>query len=119
MPKASAPRVQGVADKARREVGTNVYGNGPSTPLDAAAHTFKVARILMAVGLLFAFCGSAIFFIWGSWGVLADIKCAPPTRGLCGLTSLCMPAACLLGRQHQHLAVNREEIFRRGLLSRL
>ena len=77
MPTARLPCLQGVADKARREVGTNVYGNGPSTPLDAVAHTFKVARIFMAVGLLGALCGGAAFFIAAAWGVLADIKCAP------------------------------------------
>jgi hypothetical protein len=68
--------VQAVALQAERQVGSNIGGPGPTSKLEAGEKTFKAAQILLAVGLLFSFVGSASFFIPASWGVLSDIRCA-------------------------------------------
>ena len=57
-------------------MGSNVQGAGPTSKLEAGEKTFKAAQILLAVGLLYSFVGSALVFIPASWGVLSDIRCA-------------------------------------------
>lgn len=68
--------VQAISSRAERQVGDNVQGAGPTSKLEAGEKTFKAAQILLAVGLLFAFVGSAAVFIPASSGVLSDIRCA-------------------------------------------
>lgn len=60
--------------RSAREVGSNVQGAGPASKLEAGQKTFKAAQILLAVGLLFSFVGSAVVFVPASWGVLSDIR---------------------------------------------
>lgn len=65
---------QAVSRRATRPVGENVLGPGPSTKLEGNSQTYHAAQVLLAVGLLFSFLGSAAFFIPASWGVLSDIR---------------------------------------------
>ncbi|CAL8464318.1 g3853 [Coccomyxa elongata] len=66
--------LQAISSRTERQVGDNVQGAGPTSKLEAGEKTFKAAQILLAVGLLFAFVGSAAVFIPASWGVLSDIR---------------------------------------------
>ncbi|KAK9904809.1 hypothetical protein WJX75_002922 [Coccomyxa subellipsoidea] len=80
--------LQAVSLRSVRQVGDNVLGAGPSSKLEAGEKVFKAAQILLAVGLLFSFVGSASVFIPASWGVMSDIRkqkdraegTAPPER---------------------------------------
>ncbi len=65
---------QAAVARQTREIGTNIHGNGPTTPLEAGANVIRAAQLYAAAGLLFAFVGAAIFFIPAAWGVLSDMK---------------------------------------------
>ncbi|CAL5220605.1 g2646 [Coccomyxa viridis] len=66
--------LQAIAAKNdRRYSGVSVEGSGPSSKLAANKRTFVAACVMLAIGLIVAFVGGAIFFLWASWGVRHDI----------------------------------------------
>lgn len=78
LPLTSAPNlVQAVATKQTRAVGTGVYGAGPAAALEGAQKTVFAAQVFLAVGIVFALFGAAVFFLAARRGVLADIRRAP------------------------------------------
>lgn len=82
---------QAVSLRSVRQVGDNVLGAGPSSKLEAGDKVFKAAQILLAVGLLFSFVGSASVFIPASWGVMSDIRCAQLRGFACHLWGASLP----------------------------
>lgn len=67
------------ARNQRRYSGVSIDGTGPSSKLAADKRTFVAACIMLAIGLVAALIGSAIFFLWASWGIRHDIACVPHT----------------------------------------
>ncbi|CAL5223872.1 g6461 [Coccomyxa viridis] len=61
------------ARNERMYLDVSAVGTGPSSKLAANKRTFVAARVMMASGLIVAFVGGAIFFLWASWGVRHDI----------------------------------------------
>ena len=53
--------------------GVSPEGTGPSSNLDGGKKTFVFAMVVLCVGLILAILGSAVFFLWASWGVRHDI----------------------------------------------
>ena len=66
------------AKNDRRYSGVSVEGSGPSSKLAANKRTFVAACVMLAIGLIVAFVGGAIFFLWASWGVRHDIGSVSP-----------------------------------------
>jgi hypothetical protein len=66
--------VQAFAQKnMARFSGVSPEGTGPSSNLDGGKKTFVFAMVMLCIGLILACLGSAIFFLWASWGVRHDI----------------------------------------------
>ena len=63
----------------------SVEGSGPSSKLAANKRTFVAACVMLAIGLIVAFVGGAIFFLWASWGVRHDIGSVSPDLACCYL----------------------------------
>ena len=53
--------------------GMSSEGTVPSNNLDGGKKTFVFAMVMLCVGLVLALLGSAVFFLWASWGVRHDI----------------------------------------------
>ena len=65
------------ARNQKRYSGVSIDGTGPSSKLTANKRTLVAACIMLAIGLVAALVGGAIFFLWASWGIRHDIACVP------------------------------------------
>ncbi|CAK0783481.1 hypothetical protein CVIRNUC_006680 [Coccomyxa viridis] len=61
------------ARNQKRYSGVSIDGTGPSSKLTANKRTLVAACIMLAIGLVAALVGGAIFFLWASWGIRHDI----------------------------------------------
>ena len=67
----------------------SVEGSGPSSKLAANKRTFVAACVMLAFGLVVAFVGGAIFFLWASWGVVHDVRSALSPSACSALNNYC------------------------------
>ena len=78
LPDSHDAMMQAIAARnEKRYSGVSVDGTGPSSKLAADKRTFVAACVMLAIGLVAALAGSAVFFLWASWGIRHDIACAP------------------------------------------